>query len=820
MITMKGQTAIEFLSVYGFMLIIAALFLAFILLLAFTSQGSLQNVQCNAFSGFYCLNAQFFSNTIAGNSMVFLYLKNQQSVPVNVLGANVIIGNVTYAGTCTPSLILPANQVTCIAPVNGIRKNSQQVIGSYIVRAGYCNSPLYYVYTAQCTFQNVTYTGSFSTFVTQTIVPQILSTYSSTSSTSTTTTSLKSTSTSTITNVFYVPITLTNSQPTATPAPFQDMITVDSATYASYINSNWDNVEFTTGPGDSGTVLNAWVESGASSSSTNTIVWVNLPNGIAASNSILIYMNFMTSSVLSAAGPTGEAPTLSTPYAAYDDGNVVFTAYQDFAGSACPSGWSCSGAVVNNGLAIPASSSYAVSSAKYGQNLNQILDFYGTVPSASNSNPELFGYVSTSGNSGPAWELQSALAGNAFGSSQFPGGSLMLRYYLNTVATITTTDKDLGIAVSPNGQYAYTAGFGAGGIGTGNVLTIISTSTESVLKNIAIGKGPYAVAVTPDGNYVYVSGYTTYWVNITSTKTNSVVNTITGTGQAAGVSSDLGSDTVYWGSKNTGLTYYAVVPDNSISNHISTAGEPAAVGTVPSSGLIYVASDSNKKVYVINPSTHTVLATLAVGTTPRGFAFTSNGGTAYVVNEGDSNVLQINVASNTITNSINVDSQPDGIAISPDGKSLYTTSWNKDNIDIINTTINEVVDRTDIGVPSTKVAVNPVNGYLYVTSGPDVYYTGAGAYTVTVLSPQATGILSGQHVYSVYYPAASSIKNYVSYDYGVLTYNFSSGSSGSEGMGVVNNQGANAASGPFYWFRIRAYPPDAAMPSATFGGVA
>ena len=119
----------------------------------------------------------------------------------------------------------------------------------------------------------------------------------------------------------------------ATPAPFQQMITIDSSTYSQYINAQWTNVEFTTSPGATGSVLQAWVESGATNSATSTIVWVNLPNGIAGGGSTTIYMNFMPYNVMSASGPTGEAPQLSSTYAQYDNGAKVFNFYDNFAGT-------------------------------------------------------------------------------------------------------------------------------------------------------------------------------------------------------------------------------------------------------------------------------------------------------------------------------------------------------------------------------------------------------------------------------------------------------------------------------------------------------
>ncbi|MGC8495738.1 MAG: hypothetical protein ACP5MX_00825 [Candidatus Micrarchaeia archaeon] len=141
----------------------------------------------------------------------------------------------------------------------------------------------------------------------------------------------------TTTTVYYAPITITNTQNVPTPAPFQQMLNIDSNAFSSNEASGLQNVEFTTQPNAQGTPLQAWIESNPSNTATQTTYWVNLPNGIPADSNVIIYMNFMPNNVMSSSGPTGEAPELSSPYGAYDNGAKVFTAYINFASSSVPS---------------------------------------------------------------------------------------------------------------------------------------------------------------------------------------------------------------------------------------------------------------------------------------------------------------------------------------------------------------------------------------------------------------------------------------------------------------------------------------------------
>jgi len=203
--------------------------------------------------------------------------------------------------------------------------------------------------------------------------------------------------------VAYVPITITNSQSSATPSPFQQMISITESNYANYIayNGKIANFEFFT---QSGQVLPAWIENNYSGT---LIIWVKLPNSIPASSSLTIYLGFASKStnLLSSSGTSGigEAPQLSCPnpvntigcstYAQYDDGASVFNVYQNFAGSSCPSGWSCqSGAKIDNGVTL--NNANVTSTSEY---YPQIFDAY-IVSTFGNVKGEAIEYFTNSKN--------------------------------------------------------------------------------------------------------------------------------------------------------------------------------------------------------------------------------------------------------------------------------------------------------------------------------------------------------------------------------------------------------------------------------------
>ncbi len=147
-----------------------------------------------------------------------------------------------------------------------------------------------------------------------------------------------------------VPITLYNNNSAATSAPFQQMLSVNSLEYSQYEANNLDNIEFFY---SNCTIVPSWMQGSASNvlldnqnnatklyTSTNTIYWLNISNGIGANGAVNLYMGFAPKSErLMNNVNVGEAPELSPSYGEYDDGSKIFNFYDNFAGNAISSAW-------------------------------------------------------------------------------------------------------------------------------------------------------------------------------------------------------------------------------------------------------------------------------------------------------------------------------------------------------------------------------------------------------------------------------------------------------------------------------------------------
>ena len=156
-----------------------------------------------------------------------------------------------------------------------------------------------------------------------------------------------------------IPITLTNSQTSPTPNPFQQEITWNPSTYNTNEATNLGNIRFCVDSACN-TELYSWLQSctpSCSNTATSAVAWVRLTSSIPASGGTLtIYMVLLSVSTNFDGVFWGEAPTISATYGQYDNGANVFTLYDNFAGTALSATWSVTNHfgsyAVNNGLTL------------------------------------------------------------------------------------------------------------------------------------------------------------------------------------------------------------------------------------------------------------------------------------------------------------------------------------------------------------------------------------------------------------------------------------------------------------------------------------
>ena len=231
--------------------------------------------------------------------------------------------------------------------------------------------------------------------VSNTIASKVAGTTSTSTSSTSTSTSTSSTSTSTSTSttststLHYLSFTVTNTNTVAAvPSGFQQQISFNPSSYSGNEISDLGNIRFYQGA----TPLYSWCESGCTSGSSNAVFWIALNPGIAANSNVAVNA-ILTSNSEYDGIYAGEAPQLSGTYGQFDNGNSIFSFYDDFIGTTLKSTWSNfkypSGTVgtntVNNGVTFTGGSTswwgikntYQVSSPDMLDYYTDVISYYG-----------------------------------------------------------------------------------------------------------------------------------------------------------------------------------------------------------------------------------------------------------------------------------------------------------------------------------------------------------------------------------------------------------------------------------------------------------
>lgn len=195
---------------------------------------------------------------------------------------------------------------------------------------------------------------------------------------------------------------------------------------------------------------------------------------------------------------------------------------------------------------------------------------------------------------------------------------------VSTPVTVTVGGVPTGIALSPDGRWAYVADNLAG------VLVVYDTVNLRTDGLVTVGSGPWGVAASPDGTRVYVANNGSGTVSVVDTASRSVIAAIP-----------------------VGMT-------------------PGDIALDPSGRTLYVPSNGSGTVSVVDTATSTVRAIVPVGSQPWGVAATDTA--AFVANFASGTVSVIDRASASVIATVATGTSPFGVALDGDRQVLVTNS--------------------------------------------------------------------------------------------------------------------------------------------------
>lgn len=332
------------------------------------------------------------------------------------------------------------------------------------------------------------------------------------------------------------------------------------------------------------------------------------------------------------------------------------------------------------------------------------------------------------------------------------------------ITTIGVGDTPAGIAITPDGRFAYVANNNNDGIPGGDSVSVIDVATNTVIKTITDPSfnEPYTITINAAGTKAYVTNSNSTTITIIAIASNTVIGTIGGFDGPSGMVITPDGTKAYvnnyggpggLGSGNGTTVRVVDLTTNTIIGAPITVGlAPAALAITPDGAFVYVINyvDGNPgtgTTAVLQTSTNTVLYTIAGFSGPFSIAITPDGKFAYVTNFGSNNFMPvgttvsvINLKSNSIVATITVGTQPSGIAITPDGRFAYVTIYNtlylgpnftnltpgQGTVKIIDICTNKLLPYVFIvGASPANIAITP--------NGRRAYVSNYSANTVSVL---------------------------------------------------------------------------------------
>lgn len=368
---------------------------------------------------------------------------------------------------------------------------------------------------------------------------------------------------------------------------YDQPVSIDSSAHADLINSNWTNgVPYYTA---NATPIHGWLEANASNASPTTLLWLRLASIPAGGwTNVSIYFWPKSSFNLSTTGYIGEAPELSSPYGAFDNGATVFNFYDNFAASPLGAQWDVGGGwayTVGDGFtvdSVPGGGGAIMSRTSYAY--PAVVDFYGNLFETNGASTYLaegfgssicivcanesdVGWATPHNGSGPV-PLAAAGTTDAYGDSPFA---------TQRTAVFTTE------AVS----------------GSSDVFQVNYSAPQTLTTDIPPSPLPIGLAVTGASSGPLTNATSTYWIRersyVAITPTYAVADAYTVSFTASGLPA--GADwNVTFGDLSQGATSPAISFEAAVGAYSFTVGAPSGYLARPSGAVVAVTGPASVSV--------------------------------------------------------------------------------------------------------------------------------------------------------------------------------------------------------------------------------
>jgi YVTN family beta-propeller protein len=242
---------------------------------------------------------------------------------------------------------------------------------------------------------------------------------------------------------------------------------------------------------------------------------------------------------------------------------------------------------------------------------------------------------------------------------------------------------------------------------------------------VPVGLMPEQIAVTPDGSEVWVTEAgpqtltTPLWgVAVISTSSDTVVRQLSLRGDPTDIAFSPSGDQAYV-SASDGLHVFDVGSQRQVA-FVPGLGSPQSVAVSPNGTSLYVTEPVTGQLATISTATDTVERTTAVGGEPWQAAVSPDGSTVYVANPDSDSVSFVDAATGQVSQTVTVPGDPDTLAVTPDGSQLWVAGNDSGILYVIDTATGAVTGQTNLGGygPQSGDGLDPSGIVLTTTPTP------------------------------------------------------------------------------------------------------
>jgi YVTN family beta-propeller protein len=298
----------------------------------------------------------------------------------------------------------------------------------------------------------------------------------------------------------------------------------------------------------------------------------------------------------------------------------------------------------------------------------------------------------------------------------FGGKITIINPETNTVVkNITVGGCPESITYDPNNGYLYVSS------ATGFTWSILAVNPNipSIIK-VGTTKGPANLMYDPISNYVYVASQSGGILSLINPETNSIVRNISLSSGLWAMSYNPNNGYVYLTNYNNCVVVFDP-NNNSILENIPLVFYPISMAYDPENCYLYVANLEGNDVYVISTENYHVVTVIPVGRDPDYVFYDPQNGYIYVANLNSSFISVINPNTNTVIKNINISSGATDIILDPNNGDLYVLTPYSNNLSSVayvistkNDSVVEVLSTEAISGTEHQGVYVPDTGYIYM----------------------------------------------------------------------------------------------------------